>query len=217
MDNHEFERLLKEGSPQLSSDTRAKISSFRQLVIAENEVQNLTRLLSPVDFYEGHVLDAIELTKSGLVSYPAMDLGSGVGVPGMICALLAPGEWILCDSEVKKADFLMRAATDLGLYGSAVDVFAGRAEDYLKKNTVSSIVARAVGPVTRIYNWIRPCSTWNNLVLLKGPSWPQELSDFKESQRRSELSIEKTYEYTVGSLQKSRIIVRIIRGKITTV
>ena len=37
-------------------------------------------------------------------------------------------------------------------------------EEFLLNHQVETIVARAVGPVDRIFGWIRTCSTWNNLV-----------------------------------------------------
>ncbi len=210
MDNQQFRRLLEIECPDWSLDIREKIIAFRELVVKESKTQNLTRLLSPEEFLEGHVRDVRELLAQDLLDWPVLDLGSGVGVPGLLAALVREGAWILCESEKKKADFLYRAAKQSGLV-DRVQVVPDRAEAYLKNASVRSIVARAVGPVERIYGWIRSCSTWNNLVLLKGPAWEREWSDFQKGKFRQELQIAKSFTYELGADRKPRIIVRLNR------
>jgi 16S rRNA (guanine527-N7)-methyltransferase len=201
VDSQEFLDVLKRGWPGLSSDEYLSIQRFRDLVVAENARQNLTRLLNPTDFFEGHVLDVKELLSLDWVSRPAMDLGSGVGVPGLLSAVLDQKPWVLAESEGRKAAFL--------------EVFSGRAEACLKtlssENAVQSVVARAVGPVERIYSWIRDCSTWNNLILLKGPGWEKEWEAFQSGRYRGELTVSRTHDYKVGQEQKLRKIIRLDR------
>ncbi len=207
--NHEFLDRLQKAWPDLPQETAHRIDQFRECVVEENEQQNLTRLISPQEFVEGHVMDVKELLKSGFLDYPAMDLGSGVGVPGLLCALIQPEAWVLAESEGHKADFLSRTVQKLGL--DRVQVVAGRAETYLKKNTVRSVVARAVGPVDRIYGWLENCSTWNTLLLLKGPRWTTEWGEFQKSRKKCPLGVTGQHEYAVGSENKQRIIVRLQR------
>ncbi len=213
-DSAEFQKLLEnDPSLELSAEQILRIREFREEVLKENEVQNLTRLLSPTDFYEGHIKDVVHLRKSGLLEYPAMDLGAGMGVPGLLSALIYGTEggktWISSDSEGNKADFSRRMIDRFRLEG--VYATDSRGEEYLSSHEVGSVVARAVGPVTRIYAWIRGRSTWNNLVLLKGPRWNEEWSDFLATPQRSQLIPDGEYKYTVGSEEKTRIIVRLRR------
>ena len=63
---------------------------------------------------------------------------------------------------------------------------------------VQSIVVRAVGPIERIYGWIRGCSTWNTLVLLKGPGWDEEWATFQAGKHHRELEIERQFGYNIG-------------------
>ena len=182
-----------------------RLTAFREEVLKENEVQNLTRLLSPLDFYEGHVLDVVHLKRSGQISFPCLDLGSGMGVPGLIYALLYGGEWLVCDSEVKKAEFMARMI-ELFELEDCLSI-GGRAESYLATHPVNTIVSRAVGPVSRIMTWIGPSSTWNKLVLLKGPRWGEEWKEF----RLKTLKLGEKYDYTVGEEKKTRVIVELIR------
>lgn len=211
-DLQEFRELLKTAWPELSSAHVERVVRFYGLVLAENEVQNLTRLISPKDFLLGHVLDVKELISSGLVQYPAMDLGSGGGVPGLLAAAIDVGTWILAESEGRKAAFLKSAVERLEL--SNVEVFAGRGEEFLRNSEVLSIVARAVGPIERIYSWLRPCSTWNNLVLLKGPGWDAEWKSFQESKCRTELRVTDEHPYSTGEPPKSLRILRVERANV---
>lgn len=213
-DSNDFRKLLvADKTLELSAEQIERTVEFRDEVLKENEVQNLTRLLSPVDFLEGHIRDVIHLRKSGLVSYPALDLGAGMGVPGLLSAILygtSGGKtWISCDSEGKKAEFSQRMIDHFHLEG--VSVASVRGEEVLSTQEVGSVVVRAVGPVTRIYAWIRTRSTWNNLVLFKGPRWPEEWAEFLATPQRSQLIPDGEHTYSVGAEQKARIIARLRR------
>ncbi|MFL5812654.1 MAG: 16S rRNA (guanine(527)-N(7))-methyltransferase RsmG [Bdellovibrionia bacterium] len=206
--------MLTQEWPGLSTEAYQRITAFRDWVIDESTRQNLTKLLAAREFFEGHVLDVKALLECKLVDFPAMDLGSGGGVPGFLAALVSPDRWVLADSEGHKAAFLARSIEKFGLSGQ-VEAFSGRAEKFLGAvsplEAPKSIVARAVGPVERIYTWIRPCSTWNNLVLLKGPRWEEEWSEFQSGRYRNELKWVDSFKYVVGAEKKQRIIVKIER------
>jgi 16S rRNA G527 N7-methylase RsmG len=208
--------------PTLSDSQVEQVLAFYDFMLRENALQNLTRLSSPSDFFNGHVLDVLELLSfiQGDDFYPAVDLGSGAGVPGLLAAIIQSEneaeenektlKWVLVDSEISKAEYLMRGVELFGLQGT-VHVYAGRGEEYLKHNTVSSIVARAVGKIVRIYSWFEQCSTWNKIVLFKGPGWDEEWSHFLLSRHRKRLTLESEVQYTVGPEQKKRRIVKLDR------
>lgn len=208
-DSQDFRDRLS-NLPGLDESTIQAIVRFREVLLKENAVQNLTRITAPADFVDGNVIDCIELNKSGLVSYPAMDLGSGGGIPGLLLAAMGTKGWLLCDSEGSKAAFLARAIDELGLQGAAQAV-SGRAEDALKDRKVESVVARAVGKVEKVFGWLERCSTWNNLVLLKGPGWEEEWAEFQKSRHRKKLRIAAEHRYEVGPEKKKRVIVRLER------
>ena len=62
-DNHLFEQILS-SQLTLPAETIHRIVAFRELLLAENERQNLTRIAGPQEFFEGHVLDCVELLSS---------------------------------------------------------------------------------------------------------------------------------------------------------
>ena len=185
---------------------------YRSRVCLENKVQNLTRILGPQDFYLGHIVDVLALHESGFLGDRNFDLGSGAGVPGLPSACLDHEiRWVLNDSEAKKAEFIGRTAKELGLLN--VSAQPGRAEDILPNHPDIRVVSRAVGPVLRIFNWIEKCSTWNTLILLKGPGWPDEWSEFQKSGKRHKLRVAGEFEYSIeGPETKQRRLVLLQRG-----
>jgi 16S rRNA (guanine527-N7)-methyltransferase len=204
----DFRVLIEGARPEMPAPQVDRLVRFRDLVIDENSRQNLTRLTEASQFWDGLVLDAVVLQQSGLLEFPALDLGTGSGVPGLVCALLGESPWILVDSERRKTEFVARAAQELGVQGH-VSVRWGRIEALLPTLEVGSVVAKAVGPVERIYGWIRGCSTWNSLVLLKGPAWDEEWAEFLASKFGKELQIDRVYEYRAGD--RLRRLVRLVR------
>ena len=192
--SEEFVELVTEKFPQISRDAAKKVADFYFLVIEANAQQNLTRIIDPDEFIERNLSDALAVINSGELAYPALDLGSGFGVPGLLCAILSPGEWILSESESLKADFLMIATKKLGL-DAQIRVFSGRAEDFLAKNRVGCIVSRAVGSIDKIMSWVGKCSTWNKMILLKGPRWDQEWDGLRLNLKK-QLVIKKMSKYS---------------------
>ena len=81
---------------------------------------------------------------------PALDLGTGAGVPGLALALLWPGsDWTLLDASERRTAFLSEAVAALEL-GGRVEVVRGRAEDAGRergrRGRYVLVVARSFGP-----------------------------------------------------------------------
>ncbi len=203
----EFLKLFEKYWPALPLETREAVANFRDIVEKENESQNLTRLIEPEAFFEGHVIDVREFLAMDL-KFPALDLGSGVGVPGLLSALIRKDPWILADSEGHKARFLERVAGELGVSGH-IEVFAGRGEELLLKKRVETVVCRAVGAVERIMGWIGKCSTWNTLVLFKGPRWEEEWIAVQKTKWGKGLQIKSERRYDLPVSGAKRVIVEL--------
>ncbi len=185
--------------------------AYWELLRDENTRQNLTRLLEPEAFFSGHALDVLKLRElRGVCGEPCLDLGSGGGVPGLLSAALYGDEsWVLVDSELRKAEFLSRAVRELGLEGR-VQVVHGRVEGLSGDAMPPSVASKAVGPVEKLYGWLRGSSTWNSLYLFKGPKWEEEWSAFSAGPHRGELKVsaERRYETPEGA---RRVIIHLER------
>ena len=195
--------------PELGRIDAEKAASFAEILYRENEKQNLTRILGPRDFYFGHLLDVLKLfdfAKTFTLGSRVADLGSGCGVPGLLAALLDADldrRWLLIESEIQKAEYLKRAAIELGL--SNVDVIHGRIEATLSSLRPTTLLARALGDVERIASWAWQCSTWNNLVLFKGPSWKSEWELAQKSRFGKKLTLANTFEYSADGRARSLV------------
>lgn len=198
------------GRAPTPSEEQGLLIFFREFTL-ENKVQNLSRLLDPVSFHDGHVLDVLHLEKSGFLGGKVMDLGSGGGVPGLLHQMIFKRSWILCDSEKRKAEFLQRMITDYPVENALVVNI--RAEEWLSSGgQTDQISARAVGTVEKIYSWIRKCSTWNKLILLKGPGWEEEWKKFSAlTKKKNPFQVIGEYRYEVGIEKKQRVIIHLER------
>jgi len=206
-----FEAQLIEKFPEISDIDAKALSSFRDVLVEESAHQNLTRILDAVGFIEEHLTDVIKLKELD-IRFPIMDFGSGGGIPGIPGAILLKGsQWILAESEVNKAEFLKKALLALNIDNASI--FYGRGEKYLKEHKTPTIVSRAVGKVDKIYSLIKACSTWNKLILLKGPAWDTEWDEFNSVKGfKGKLSIKRKLEYLVGKENKVRVIVELSRN-----
>lgn len=208
----------------LSKEVQERVFQFHHSLKVENQIQNLTRLASEQDFYEGHFLDVWNLWQLGWLSesQTALDLGSGCGVPGLLYALCSPEQprWILCEAEKRKALFLSQQVHSFG-YEKQVKVLPERLEIALNTQkmvfNVDTLVCRAVGTLETLAPWIftrSECSLWNTLILFKGPRWEEEWSSFQNQQsfklRKPLLSIEDIHEYSISG--KTRKLIRLKRA-----
>jgi 16S rRNA (guanine527-N7)-methyltransferase len=201
----------------VDSGAQERTLAYWRLLREANERQNLTRLIEPAAFFSGHVLDVLELRKlrertmgPDAFAQEWMDLGSGAGVPGLLSGAIFEDErWLLVDSEHRKAEFLAQTAEKLGLSGR-VRAFHGRAEAIGGRFVGAGVASKAVGPVEKLYNWMRGCSTWNTLILFKGPKWEEEWREFSRSTRGKELRESARAEYQTPE-GASRVIIQLTR------
>jgi 16S rRNA (guanine527-N7)-methyltransferase len=193
------------------TESQAEIASrFAHILHRENEKQNLTRILGPKEFVEGHLRDVVELLGAPTLGRRILDVGSGSGVPGLLAAALCQDSdrvWFLTESEKQKADYLTRAAEELGL--SRVSVLSKRAEEMIEVLKPDTVIARAVGTVDKIAGWIWNCSTWNSLILFKSRGWEKEWEEAQLSRFGKKLTVIHTHEYSSG--EKERLLITLKR------
>lgn len=93
------------------------LSKHYELVLKWNKILHLTTLTQPQDFFERHILESAFSESLILPSVNQVwDLGSGLGVPGMVIAILRPDLAVrLVEVSRNKALFLEEAAVHLNL------------------------------------------------------------------------------------------------------
>lgn len=157
----------------VSRETVAKLERFQQLLIAENARQNLVSRSSEESIWQRHILDSAQLLSLGQAGSWA-DIGSGAGLPGIVLACLVGDPVTLIEPRRLRADFLRRAADDLGL--SNVTVECAKAER--ARGSYDVITARAVASLDRLLAMTAHLShSGTRWVLPKGKSAKSELAE----------------------------------------
>jgi 16S rRNA (guanine527-N7)-methyltransferase len=140
----------------LPATAPAQLEQLLALVAAEP--QALTTVRDPALAVELHVADSLaaldlpELRAAQVIA----DLGSGGGFPGLVLAVALPQAQVtLVESVGKKAAFLARVATELGLAHTHVQ--AGRAEAWSAGRDAADVVtARALAPLGVLLEYAAP-------------------------------------------------------------
>lgn len=158
----------------VSRETIEILDRFATLVRTESERQNLISASTSSSLWERHILDSAQLVRFEPRDGASwLDIGSGAGFPGLVIAALVTGPVVLVEPRRLRAEFLERAAADLGL-GSRVSVAAARAEKVTGRFDV--LTARAVARLDRLLAISTHLSTRNSIwILPKGQRAQSEL------------------------------------------
>ncbi|MDD7971869.1 16S rRNA (guanine(527)-N(7))-methyltransferase RsmG [Roseinatronobacter alkalisoli] len=162
----------------VSRETMDRLNAYSALLEKWNRKINLVAPATIPTLWQRHIVDSAQvfaLTPRDVGVWA--DFGSGGGLPGAVCAILAAEHmpechFTLVESDKRKAAFLMTVARELGL---PVRVLAQRVEavDPLNAGAVS---ARALAPLPQLLAWISPHLAQGGIALLpKGKTWQEEL------------------------------------------
>jgi 16S rRNA (guanine527-N7)-methyltransferase len=126
------------------------LSKYFELVLKWNPRLHLTTLTRPESFLERHILESALSTSLILPTITQVwDLGSGLGVPGIIIAALRPELSVrLVEASRNKALFLEEAVSDLGLQN--VRVVQSRFETLGEIGSSSCLTVRAIEEMERL-------------------------------------------------------------------
>jgi 16S rRNA (guanine527-N7)-methyltransferase len=175
-----WHELSEAARAPLSPEQHERLSRYLDLLFDANQTMNLTRIVDRPTAEVQHVGDALTLLRylpPGAVRIA--DVGSGGGVPGIPLAIARPdAQFLLLESTKKKAAFLQRAASELGL--ANIRISDARAEDAGRnrklRESFDAVVARAVGTMDWLAEWCLPLLKKGGVMLaMKGPKAAEEL------------------------------------------
>ena len=113
-------------------EQRKLLDLHLQLVIEENKVTNLTRIIDWDSAQVLHIEDSLvglpEIENAPSGKY--LDMGTGAGFPGIPIAIMTGRETVLADSVGKKTKALDRIINTLDI-ASHVSTYNGRIESFL--------------------------------------------------------------------------------------
>lgn len=124
-----------------------RLGRYLAMLLAANQLANLTAITEPDKAWERHILDSLtlvpvlaELPEASLV----IDVGSGGGLPGIPLAIVCPAlQFTLLEPTGKKAAFLNQALAELGLANCRV--VQARAEAAAQDRGLRSATGREGG------------------------------------------------------------------------
>lgn len=152
----------------LSGGQAELLARHAKLVLEQNQRMNLTRITSPAEVLDLHIVDSLAfLPQIDVPPGKWVDIGSGAGFPGVPLAILGFNV-TLCESVKKKAAFLASAVEQLGLAASVMPV---RAEELAadRPEAFNVVVARALSSLPALVELASPLlSAGGRLIAMKG-------------------------------------------------
>jgi 16S rRNA (guanine527-N7)-methyltransferase len=115
---------------QLSPETRQRFVAYVSLIHGTNKNFNITGFKTEEEILNNLILGSLEPLCD--INVPRgtnfVDIGSGAGIPGLVLGIFFEGmSGVLIESNHKKADFIRRAAGELGM--KTIEVINDRAEN----------------------------------------------------------------------------------------
>jgi 16S rRNA (guanine527-N7)-methyltransferase len=189
-------------------EASGKLERYCQLLWQHNERLNLTRHTTYDLFVTRDLVDALHLAQHLNPDEDVLDIGSGGGVPGIPLAILRPDLRVsLAESVGKKAKALEEVVAELAI---PVTVFAERAEKLLEDLRYDVGVARAVGSLSKLTQWLRGnWSSLGRLLAIKGPKWVEEQAEAEAAGLMRNLKLKVAEQYPVPGQAWESVILKI--------
>ncbi|NOE33741.1 MULTISPECIES: 16S rRNA (guanine(527)-N(7))-methyltransferase RsmG [unclassified Ruegeria] len=171
-----FERL------NVSRETFKRLKTYVDLVNRWNPKINLVSRSSLEHIWDRHILDSVQVYRCAGQYKSWVDIGSGGGFPGMVCALIAAdhspdSRFTFVESDQRKSAFLRNVARECEI---KCKVISKRIEsvDPLDADVLS---ARALAELRVLLSFCdRHLSKTGTALLPKGATWKKELSEAQE-------------------------------------
>lgn len=170
---------------QPTSEQQEKFQRIYQLLQIANQKLNLTRIVSPDDFWEKHLWDSLTGICFLLENFPdfflsgkVIDVGTGAGFPGLPVAIYLGSacQTILLDSTQKKLNFINTVLADLEI--NYVTTLAGRVEAIARtlqhRESYQLCLIRAVANVVVCAEYVLPLLKINGMAILYRGNWTTE-------------------------------------------
>lgn len=137
-----LESAVKMLELELSHNQVQQLLDYKNLLLKWNKVYNLTNLTDPKLMLTHNLLDGLSVIPYFAGSNSILDVGSGMGIPGVVLAVVYPDIAVtMVDSNTKKTAFLLQVKIELGL--NNIRVINSRVENLNVDNLFDVITSRA--------------------------------------------------------------------------
>jgi 16S rRNA (guanine527-N7)-methyltransferase len=192
----------------IQSEYREKLDRFSEMLIAENQKYNLTRIDGPEQVRLRHFLDSLTglsvldtLSQKTGKPLRILDIGSGAGFPGLVLAIVRP-TWHIVSLEAteKKVNFQKNVCDALGLENTTI--LKGRAEAVAHhaqfRETFDAVTARALAAMPVLAELSLGFVKIGGVGLYwKGPSVKEELETAQAAIKQMGAETKNTLSYTL--------------------
>jgi len=205
-----LEAALAKHQIEVSQQQCEQLKQYCELLWSWNEKINLTRHTDFDTFVARDLLDTVQLAEFIEPKQRVLDFGSGGGVPGIVLAIIRPEVIVtVSDSIEKKTKVLEDMVKQLGLRTKVVN---SRVQDLLPKRKYDTLVARAVGPTSKILRWIIPhWSRFDQMLLIKGPRWTEERKEARHLGLMNTVELRKLASYPMPGTESESVILSFTR------
>lgn len=171
------------GGVDVSRETEDRLKSFSDLLEKWNRKINLVGPATIGDLWNRHVVDSAQVFHVKQSNFNTwVDIGSGAGLPGLICAVLASehnpdAKFTLIESDQRKAAFLRTASREMGI---STEVRSERIEKSAPCQA-DVLSARALADLSQLLEYAeRHLNPTGVALLQKGASWKSEVQKAQE-------------------------------------
>lgn len=153
-----------------------------------------------------HVLNSAIIAP--LFAGKVADIGSGAGLPGLVCAIARPDvAWTLIEPMERRTVWLQEQVDSLGLEN--VSVVRARAEEWDGGAVFDAVTARAVSALRTLIPLTAPLvRDGGELILLKGAAAPTEIEKAAKQIRAAKLTDVRVEVVGEGVLAEPTRVVR---------
>lgn len=205
----------------LLQEHREQLDRVVELLIAENQKYNLTRIDSPEQIGVRHFLDSLaglsvldNLSQKTDKPLRILDIGSGAGFPGLVLAIVRP-DWQITSLEAtgKKVAFQQSICDALGLKNCTV--LNGRAETLAHeakyRQQFDVVTARALAAMPMLAELSLGFVKIGGLGLYwKGPTVNDELDAADDAIKHMGGTIETIFSYTLPTTEDEAVAMSLV-------
>ena len=176
--DHSFKHL-RDGIHQLGLDLSVdQIDLLRKyilILLKWNKTYNLTAITDIDKIITYHILDGLSIMHHIQFAQTILDIGSGMGIPGIMIAICYPLKhiWVV-DCNHKKIAFLQQLAIELNL--TNLTIVCKRIEDYSSDQKYDLAISRAFSDTQKFITLLRHLSI-KQIMLMKSKKVHDELTN----------------------------------------